>query len=52
MISETEMFNRISSYHRTTKDAHRAYLREQGRSNARVPMRRLVLVWGWLIGRS
>jgi hypothetical protein len=52
MISETEMFNKISSYHRVTKNAHDAYLREQGRTSARVSMRRLVLVYGWLIGRA
>jgi hypothetical protein len=52
MISETEMLNKISSYHRTTKNAHAAYLREQGSANVRAPMRRLVLVYGWLIGRT
>ncbi len=51
MISETEMLNKISSYHRTTKNAHAAYLREQGSTSSRITMRKLVLVYGWLIGR-
>jgi hypothetical protein len=52
MISETEMLNRISSYHRTTKNAHEAYLRAVGCTESRPTMRRLVLVYGWLIGRA
>ncbi len=51
MISETEMLNKISSYHRTTKNAHAAYLREQGLTGSRITMRRLVIVYGWLVGR-
>ncbi|HUL39370.1 MAG TPA: hypothetical protein VLU38_03675 [Methanomassiliicoccales archaeon] len=46
------MFNKISSYHRTTRNAHATYLREQGSAKVRAPMRKLVLVYGWLIGRA
>lgn len=52
MISETEMLNRIGSHHRTTKNAHEAFLRERGSAARHYPMRRLVLAWGWLVTRA
>ena len=51
MISETEMFNRISSYHQTTKRAQRAHFHAQGGTARRVPMRRLVVALTGLINK-
>lgn len=51
MISETEMFNRISSYHQTTKKAHSAHFHAQGGAVRRVPMRRLVVALTGLINK-
>ena len=52
MLSETEMLNRISSHRRMTKTANRAFLREPAGVERRLPMRRLVLAWGWLVARA
>jgi len=51
MISETEMLNRISSYHQTTKKAQCAHFHAQGSAVRRVPMRKLIVALTGLVNK-
>jgi hypothetical protein len=51
MISETEMLNRISSYHQTTKKAQYAHFHAQGSAVRRVPMRKLIVALTGLVNK-